>query len=455
MGSDREEQDVVGNIIEEKYRNLKLELQCTAYAVRKSYLELSTVNRQIFSNKYYRLFITKACNQRTTFTKEVLKSLSRKSLNRDEYEVCDEFLDKVYSVKLKSIRSDAAKITVETLIELYEMRQYYGFFQDSIYNADTATSKEIKAKMRSLLSTQLSNSTEKEGDYLEGYENRREKIIEFQNNPDQLIGVPIGIKKFDKLSGGIQRGELCILLGQSGTGKSVSLGNFAMNQYLNGYDVIYFTLEMTKIQVEYRLDSRIAQVLFNRFRRAELTKKDFAKWKKEIRELRATMKNKFHVVELSRGANTNLLEDKINRAQDKYKRTFRSCYVDYINLMSTNKESRGTNKGWESQADVAYDLAGLAKDFNEEGMSVFSPNQVADVFDRNKEKLELKHMKYARGIGEVAQVVLGISQTDEQYLMNQMSLQIAKCRDFGKMDPITLYPDFDFMTLSDEKDVRN
>ena len=65
-----------------------------------------------------------------------------------------------------------------------------------------------------------------------------------QENPD-LIGIKTGIKKFDEISGGIQKGELGILMAQTGKGKSCALGNFGTNAWLQGKNIVLFSLEMT------------------------------------------------------------------------------------------------------------------------------------------------------------------------------------------------------------------
>jgi archaellum biogenesis ATPase FlaH len=60
-----------------------------------------------------------------------------------------------------------------------------------------------------------------------------------------------------KLHGGFIRGGLNIFAGGPGSGKSLFLQNLALNWALAGYDVIYFTLELSEELVSLRLDSMI------------------------------------------------------------------------------------------------------------------------------------------------------------------------------------------------------
>ena len=59
----------------------------------------------------------------------------------------------------------------------------------------------------------------------------------------------------DKLYGGMNRGELNIWAGGSGSGKSLFLQNMALNWCLQGVNVVYVTLELSEELVGMRIDS--------------------------------------------------------------------------------------------------------------------------------------------------------------------------------------------------------
>ena len=64
----------------------------------------------------------------------------------------------------------------------------------------------------------------------------------------------------DKLFGGMNRGELNIYAGRSGTGKSLFLANLGVNWALAGLNVIYLTLELSEELVSMRIDSMITGI---------------------------------------------------------------------------------------------------------------------------------------------------------------------------------------------------
>ena len=63
-----------------------------------------------------------------------------------------------------------------------------------------------------------------------------------------------------KLFGGMNRGELNIFAGGSGAGKSLFLANLGVNWALQGYNVVYLTLELSEELVSMRVDSMITEI---------------------------------------------------------------------------------------------------------------------------------------------------------------------------------------------------
>lgn len=81
------------------------------------------------------------------------------------------------------------------------------------------------------------------------------------NNMEAKNGsVSTGFKAIDKkLNGGTNRGELSIVAGQSGTGKSLFLQNMAVNWAMQGMNVVYLSLELSEDLCALRLDAMITR----------------------------------------------------------------------------------------------------------------------------------------------------------------------------------------------------
>jgi replicative DNA helicase len=448
--------DDIDQAIEKKWRDLKLERKLVSHIVRKDHTTVDFLSADVFTHEFYKLFFEIISEKRTIMSKSLLKTVAFKRLPDDEHESCETFIDRVYESKIRSITKKSIKVMVEELKEKYESREILngvGKILDDVDNFDLNKAKNIIRK--SLMIESGIVNADMTGDYLEDYEKRRKVIKDFQKNPDVASGILTGIKKFDNISGGIQKGELGIVVAPTGVGKTVALGNFSMNAW-NYYhkNVIFFSLEMTKQQLQFRLDSRMAMVEHQRFRKFDLSKADFKKWHETIQRLRAEHNNSYEIIKMPRHCTPDQIEEEMKRWQDRKKKQLDIAFIDYLNLMHPNKmAAKGSSRDWGSQADVAYELKNIAVDFNAGyGMPIWTANQMTDSYDANAgDMIETKHLKYSRGISEVSQIIVGLTQTFDDMLESKLQMQIPKCRDFPKVAPIDLISNLDFMLLSKEK----
>lgn len=84
------------------------------------------------------------------------------------------------------------------------------------------------------------------------------KAREIEEYFENMPSVPTGFETLDDcLDGGLQWGELGLVVGETGIGKTFFMLNMAAHAYKEGYDVIYVTLEITDINLKRRLDSCI------------------------------------------------------------------------------------------------------------------------------------------------------------------------------------------------------
>lgn len=72
-----------------------------------------------------------------------------------------------------------------------------------------------------------------------------EEISERSEDPKLIHGLETGLKDFDKITHGLQRGEEFILAGQPGTGKSLLAFQLGVGMALNGHSGAVYALEMS------------------------------------------------------------------------------------------------------------------------------------------------------------------------------------------------------------------
>ncbi len=98
----------------------------------------------------------------------------------------------------------------------------------------------------------------------------------FRNN-GKLPGFKSGFKKFDLVTGGANRGELILIAGRPGAGKSAFVLNYADGLAKYGSKVGFISLEMTEEELGIRRLASNALIDMNRISFGNLEENDFAK----------------------------------------------------------------------------------------------------------------------------------------------------------------------------------
>lgn len=90
------------------------------------------------------------------------------------------------------------------------------------------------------------------------FDNPQERIK--QRLKDKRL-IPTGWRELDRvLDGGIGRKELLLFSGNSGVGKSITMANLGLNVLLQGWNVLYITLELSEEVVGQRYDLMISRI---------------------------------------------------------------------------------------------------------------------------------------------------------------------------------------------------
>jgi len=429
----------------DQFRDSNSELKIIAYLIRKDHRLCNEISRDIFSIKAYKMFFDIVSTGRTTFPKDVFKSMVNKRVKNPE--LVNPYLIKLFKIRVDNVSNKNAKTIIDRLKKLYAYRFSLEKTDEIIESVEKDDLDKVKKTARQIASMGVTRKRIYTGEYLKDYE-KRKAIIKMRIGMSN-VGIPTGIKQFDKVSGGLMKGELGILIGESAIGKSIGLENFALNAWELNYNVAYFSIEMSKDVVGFRADSNLMKLKYRKFRLGQFTKDDLFKWEKGIKKYRESKNNFFEIVSLPRSCNASELETEMERIQDQYGQKLDLAVVDYLNIMRPN--SGGSNpKGWESQVDIAWDLKEIATDFQEEGVAVWTGNQVTDEAEQAA-ILRKRHVKYGRGIVEVANIIVGLIQTEDNELEDLIQFQTVKLRDLSKIPMIILRPNFDLMMLNDER----
>jgi replicative DNA helicase len=186
-----------------------------------------------------------------------------------------------------------------------------------------------------------------------------ERIDELYNreNPNDITGVPTGFVDLDRMTSGLQPGDLIIVAGRPSMGKtafSVNIGEHVSTD--SGLPVAIFSMEMGGPQLAMRMLGSVGRLDQHRLRTGRLNDEDWPRLTHAIQKLNDAQ---IFIDETPALSSIEL------RARSR--RLARQCgklgliIVDYLQLMSAN--SPGENRATEI-SEISRNLKGLAKELN-------------------------------------------------------------------------------------------
>jgi len=405
---------------------------------------LPSLTKELFSDKNNKkLFraISSHWKKYTTTPKrsaviEELQQIGIKDKDMDRYDI---LLDKTLSTSYS--KSDATYY-VDTLVKAYRARKVLRSMYEMVDmvergKVDNAI-QHVQLQLAKIQSTGTRDDLE--GDYLDDYKARRNLIEDKIKNPEKYRGMPTGIKVFDEYYGGVLSSELAIVTAGTGKGKSIMLMNIAVAAWLKGFDIVYVTIEMSKLECQFRVDSRLSSVIHRKYRKGSLDEADLDKWEAKMKKLKKQHDNLFYILDVPEGCSTDYIEMKLTEMQEMLPKKF-LLVVDYLNIMQSKSSSKNADDHIV-QGLIARELKTLARTWN---IPVWTATQTKQT-KANKPTAVAEDVGRSYGISQNANFVMALVQDKEMELDGVMKLLAAKGRD-GKCPDIVLHPNFERMML--------
>ena len=186
-----------------------------------------------------------------------------------------------------------------------------------------------------------------------------ERIDELYNrdNPNDITGVPTGFLDLDRMTSGLQPGDLVIVAGRPSMGKtafSVNIGEHVAVD--SGLPVAIFSMEMGGAQLAMRMLGSVGRLDQHRLRTGRLNDEDWPRLTHAIQKMNDAQ------IFIDETPSLSSIE-----LRARSRRLARQCgklgliIVDYLQLMSAN--SPGENRATEI-SEISRNLKGLAKELN-------------------------------------------------------------------------------------------
>ena len=293
------------------------------------------------------------------------------------------FEEYVRLLKDKFLRRKLIKLGYEIINSGYvtniSLENIINDFEDKLFNLVT----EIKTQ-RLYSSTELLNKI---------FNELKEKSL----NPT-LAGLPSGFYDLDLLTQGFQKSDLIIIAGRPSTGKTALALNLSLNLLRESkLPVLFFSLEMSKEQIMYRLLSIEANISQTRLKSGKLYKDDWLKLNKIIKVM---SKIPFFIDDMP-----NL---SIQGIQSKIKTILFEqgeiglIIIDYLQLME-NTKSKMENRVQEISI-ITRGLKNIAREFS---IPIIALSQLSrNVENRIDKKPILSDLRESGSIEQDADLVL-------------------------------------------------
>jgi replicative DNA helicase len=185
---------------------------------------------------------------------------------------------------------------------------------------------------------------------------RLKQNIEEAKDKKGITGLVTGINKIDELYGGYQDTHLIIKAGRPAMGKTAQAlceANHIAN--VSGKKVLFFSLEMSAIELMQRAVSINSKIPINTLKDGLLTTVDWEKYNEATSNM---MSNNLKIVDKA-GMSLNQIK-KVSK-KHALKHGLDAIYIDYLQLVSNNV--KGGNREQEISS-ISRGLKALAKDLN-------------------------------------------------------------------------------------------
>src|SRR5690242_18979686 len=246
-----------------------------------------------------------------------------------------------------------------------------------------------------------------------------------------MSSVPTGFSDLDRLLNGLHPGQLIIVAGRPGPGKSMVSMDFARNAAIRSNCAsAIFSLEMSKIEMVMRLLSAEARVPLHVLRSGQLTDDDWSKLARRMGEISEAP------IFVDDTPSMNLMEIRAKARRLKQRHNLKLLVVDYLQLMTSPKR---TESRQQEVADLSRGLKLLAKEIECPVIAVSQLNRGPE--QRTDKRPQLSDLRESGSIEQDADVVILLHRDDyydkESPRAGEADFIVAKHRN-GPTDTVTV-----------------
>ena len=311
------------------------------------------------------------------------------------------------------------KWLLDTTEKWCQDRAIYNAIMESITIIDGKHEQLTKGALPDLLSKALGVGFDlKVGhDYLENAGDR----YEFYHTEEDRL--PFDLEYFNKITkGGVPRKTLNIALAGTGVGKSLFMCHVASSALVQGFNVLYITMEMAEERIAERIDANLLNVPID-----QLDKMSKDMFTTKVKDISRKTTGKLIIKEYPTGsAHSGHFRALLNEL--KLKRQFEPdlIFIDYLNICASSrmKGMGGAINSYSYIKAIAEELRGLAVEFD---IPIFSATQTTRSGYSNSD-IGLEDTSESFGLPATADLMFALITTEELEQQGQFMVKQLKNR---------------------------
>lgn len=267
----------------------------------------------------------------------------------------------------------------------------------------------------------------------------REYLPEFKHNyatklkhPELGRGILTKYSFLDYIANGLQGDDLLVVAGESGSGKSFLLNNMAINIWLQnnnpttiedttkGYNVVYFTLELSHERCFRRTISALADVPTYSVRDARLSKIQAEAVSRACKFIER-YPCEFDIIDVPRGFSVEELEVHIQEVKNKYEPNI--IFIDYMGLMENIEDE---SEDWLKLGNLAGKLHEFTRTYK---IPIVTAVQLNRLNSRQTSPIGLHRIGRSSMIAHHSSIILQIAEREHEKSLPDLEYHVIKNRD--------------------------
>jgi replicative DNA helicase len=225
-----------------------------------------------------------------------------------------------------------------------------------------------------------------------------EQLGEMSSKGENSFGIKTGYKGIDKALQGMRPGQMIVVGARPGVGKTSFALNLCINAAASGASVIFFSLEMSKVEIAQRLLSATASIPLSDIRGAHIQNNQWPTL------LEATGQLSNLDVQIDDTAGTTVTEIRAKARRLLHDKKNGLIIVDYLQLISPPPSRRRSDNRATEVSEMSRGLKIMAKDLNVPVVALSQLNRTVE--GRTGKRPQLSDLRESGAIEQDADIVI-------------------------------------------------